>query len=365
MKVLIAVNEWTTLVNFNHELVQTLLDRGYEVLITAPFDERLTIYNDMGCTLIDTAMDRRGTNPTGDLKLLWRYLCILRKYRPDCVLTYTVKPNIYASLAARILKIPSINTVTGLGAMLTGSTLIKNIMMGLQKLAMNSSDCILFPSTFNRDYFFKYGIYGKKNRLVAGSGVNLARNSFEEYPQDSEVTVFLAVMRIMKDKGIFELIEAIRNIREKYPIEVHILGSYETGHNYYEQLQAWIADGLIVYHGQQQDVHSYMKRAHCLIHPSYHEGMSNVCQEMAATGRPILASKIPGCREIFDDGLSGIGFRVQDAKDLTRAMQEFIELDYDKKRLMGVAGRLKMEKEFDRDKVIQATIEEIDLATKG
>lgn len=359
MKILIAVNEWTTLINFRHELIEHLLGKGCKPIIVAPYDEHLDIYRKYGCVLENILMDRRGVSPLGDLKLLWQYLWIFRKYRPDCVLTYTVKPNIYASLAARVLGIPRINTVTGLGAMLTGGKLVKTIMMGLQRLAMNSSNYIFFPSAFNQEYFFKYGIYGKKNRLVAGSGVNLVKNRFEEYPPDSGVTVFLAVIRIMKDKGIFELIEATRVVREKYPIEVHILGSYETGHNYYEQLQAWIAEGLIIYHGQQRDVHDYMKQAHCLIHPSYHEGMSNVCQEAAATGRPILASSIPGCKETFDENISGFGFMVGNATSLANTMEKFILLSHEEKKQMGTMGRAKMEREFNRLNIVQEYLQEI------
>lgn len=364
MKVLIAVNEWTTLVNFNHEVVQALLENGYEVLITSPYDERLDVYAKMGCRFIDTPMSRRGTNPIADMKLLWQYIKIFMTYKPDCVLTYTVKPNIYASMAAMLMGIPRINTVTGLGVMLTGSWLVRKIMMLLQKIAMSSSDCIFFPSMFNRDHFLKYGISGKKYKMVSGSGVNLARHTLEEYPADNGVTIFLAVMRIMKDKGIFELIEAIREVKKAYKIEVHILGSYETGNNYYEQLQSWIAEDLIVYHGQQKDVHSFMKKAHCLIHPSYHEGMSNVCQEMAAAGRPILTSNIPGCKETFDDGVSGWGFRVRDANDLADKMRRFILLTHAEKARMGLAGRRKMEREFDRNGVIKATIEEIERTSK-
>lgn len=364
MKILIAVNEWTTLVNFNHEVVQALLDSGYEVIVTAPYDERLNRYVTMGCQYIDTPMSRRGTNPIADLSLLLQYLKIFSANKPDCVLSYTVKPNIYASIAAMLLRIPRLNTVTGLGVMLTGNKIVRNLMMFLQKIAMSSSDCIFFPSTFNRDHFLKYGISGKKYRMVSGSGVNLARHTLEEYPADNGVTIFLAVMRIMKDKGIFELIEAIREVKQEYNIEVHILGSYETGNNYYEQLQSWISEGLIIYHGQQKDVHSFMQQAHCLIHTSYHEGMSNVCQEMAATGRPILASDIPGCRETFVDGVNGFGFRVKDSKDLADKMKKFIRLTYDTKKQMGLAGRAKMEREFDRNGVIKATIEEIELVNK-
>lgn len=364
MKVLIAVNEWTTLVNFNQEVVEALLDKGYEVIISCPYDVRLDIYVSLGCQLIDTPMNRRGTNPFHDIALLVQYLKIFHNCKPDCVLTYTVKPNIYASMAAQLLGIPRINTVTGLGVMITGNRLIKNTMMFLQKIAMNTSACIFFPSTFNRQHFLSHGISGHRHKLVAGSGVNLSENKFEEYPQDEGKTIFLAVMRIMKDKGIFELIEAMRVIKQEYKVELHILGSYETGHSYYEHLQAWIAEGLVIYHGQQKDVHSFMKRAHCLIHPSYHEGMSNVCQEMAATGRPILASNIPGCQETFDEGISGFGFQARDTFDLIQKLKKFIQLEHEERRKMGRAGRDKMENEFDRQQVVKTTLEEIERAVK-
>lgn len=359
MKVLIAVNEWTTLVNFRHELVEALIRQGYEIIIAAPYDSRLDTYTDIGCKLINVNLDRRGTAPFNDLKLCFRYFQIIKLYKPDCVLTYTIKPNVYASIAARVLNIPRINTVTGLGAMLTGGKLVRNVMIQLQKLAMNSSNCIFYQNGFNMRFLQKSGVWGKSNILVSGSGVNLCKNCIEKYPESGMKTKFLFVSRIMRDKGIFELIEAIKLVKNKYDIQVDILGSYEAGHNYYEQLQQWIADGLVVYHGQQKDVHSFIKQAHCLIHPSYHEGMSNVCMEAAATGRPVLASNINGCKEIVEEGVTGFLFNPTDILSLTNTMIKFIELPYEQKRNMGINARTKMEKAFDRQKVVDVYISEI------
>jgi galacturonosyltransferase len=212
--------------------------------------------------------------------------------------------------------------------------------------------------------FIVNNIVKRKVRVLPGSGVNLIEHKFEDYPESEENIHFLFIGRIMKDKGIDELLEAARRIKQKYPnVHFELIGFCEEG--YEDKLQELMNLGIIKYHGLQDDVHSFIKNSHAVILPSYHEGMSNALLEAATTGRPVIASKITGCKETFDDGISGLGFEVKNVDSLENTIIKFIELPLEKKRAMGLAGRRKMEKEFNRQIVVLAYIEEIEKLKKN
>ncbi|HOA82196.1 MAG TPA: glycosyltransferase, partial [Defluviitaleaceae bacterium] len=197
-----------------------------------------------------------------------------------------------------------------------------------------------------------------KTRLTPGSGVNLKYHCFEEYPDSDNIIKFLFIGRIMKDKGIDELLEAAQKVKCMYPnVQFDLVGYCEE--NYTKRLSDFENRGIIKYHGQQDDVHSFIKGAHAIIHPSYHEGMANVLLEAASTGRPVLASNIPGCRETFDEGVTGYGFEVRNTSALVNTIEKFIKLPYEDKKQMGIAGRVKVEHEFDRQIVVDCYMEEI------
>jgi glycosyltransferase involved in cell wall biosynthesis len=360
-RILILANENSTIYNFRRELLHRLVTEKHEVVISLPHHERNIELVKIGCRIDEIELSRSGTNPLKELALLYSYKKQIKRINPDVVLTYTAKPNIYGSLACQKLHIPYINNVTGLGSMFQSENIIKKIMLVLQKKAYKKSSCVFFQNESNQKYFIENNIVGKNNRLLPGSGVNLNLHKFEEYPEDDRKIRFALVSRVRKDKGFDEMFEAIRKLSVQYKyIEFHIVGWYEDD-NYKKKVDEMVENYPVIYHGSQtqEQVHELIKKCHCLIHPSYHEGMANVLLEAASTGRPVLASNIPGCRETFDEGVTGYGFEVKDTAELVNTIEKFIKLPYEDKKQMGIAGRAKVEREFDRQVVVDSYIEEI------
>lgn len=359
-QILILTNSINGLYSFRRELIEELLKRNINITISAPTDSKTNYFIKNGCNVLDTRINRRGANPFSDLKLLLTYLRILKENKPDIVLTYTIKPNIYGGLACRIKKIHYITNITGLGTAIENRGLLQKIIMVFYKIALKNSDCIYFQNNENRKFMQYYGIGEKKSKLIPGSGVNINQHEFECYPSKDINFKFLFIGRLMKAKGIEDLFKAIEYIKEIYPkVEFHIVGSKEE--RFDKIINNLINRKLLIYHGVQSSVHKYIANAHAVIIPSHHEGMSNVLLEAASTGRPVLASKIPGCVEGFDEGISGLGFLVKNPEDLISVIIKFIELPYEKKREMGIAGRLKVEKEFDRNIIVEEYINQINL----
>lgn len=359
MKVLVLSNFGMGLYKFRKELLLELMNHGHEVFISLPNDEYIPLLESLGCKYIESEVDRRGTNPIADLKLLTTYLKIINKIKPDIVLTYTIKPNVYGGIACRITKTTYLPNITGLGTAIENEGLMQKITLGLYKVALKSAKCVFFQNEPNRQFFIDRRIIKHKSKVIPGSGVNLDQHRFEKYPDDEENIRFLFIGRIMKAKGIDELLEAAKQVKEIYKsVEFHLIGFCEEG--YSDQLRALNDSGIIQYHDQQDDVHKFILDSHATILPSYHEGTSNVLLESASAGRPILASNVTGCKETFDEGVSGIGFEVKSVKALVDSIQKFISLPYEKKKQMGMAGRRKMEQEYDRKIVIGAYLEQID-----
>lgn len=359
MRILVLANFGMGLYKFRKELLEELLQQNHDVYIALPNDEYVQKLKNIGCKFIETHVDRRGTNPFTDFKLLLNYIRIIKGLNPHIVLTYTIKPNIYGGIACRLTRTPYIANITGLGTTLENSGFIQKLVLILYRIGLKKASCIFFQNENNRKFLTdKIGIKGK-TRLIPGSGVNLEQYQLAAYPESPTKIKFLFIGRIMKAKGIDELLEAAKLVKEQYTnVEFEIIGFCEE--NFEQKLNHFINLGIISFHGQQDDVRSFIKNAHAIILPSYHEGTANVLLEAAATGRPILASNIPGCKETFDEGVSGFGFEVRNVQSLVNTIIKFIELPYEKKRAMGIAGRRKMEKEFDRNIVINAYLEEID-----
>lgn len=358
MKVLVLSNFGMGLYKFRKELLQELIKQGHEVFVSLPNDEYVPLLENVGCKYIESKLNRRGTNPISDMKLLFSYINIINKIKPDIVLTYTIKPNVYGGIACRITKTPYLPNITGLGTAVENEGLMQKITLNLYKIALKNAECIFFQNEPNRQFFIDRGIIKNKSKVIPGSGVNLEQHPYEEYPSDKENIRLLFIGRIMKAKGIDELLEAARQIKVSYKnVEFHLVGFCEEG--YLEELRELSDSGIIHYHGQQDDVHKFIKDSHATILPSYHEGTSNVLLESASTGRPILASNVTGCKETFDDGVSGIGFEVKSVKALISAIQQFLDLPHENKKQMGIAGRKKMEQEYDRKIVIKAYLEQI------
>lgn len=362
-RVLILANSASGLYDFRNELILRLLEE-YEVHISLPDEEKVPEFAEEGCQVHHTGLDRRGINPLKDGKLIAEYFKLIKRIEPAVVLTYTIKPNIYGGMCCRLLKIPYITNITGLGTVFEEGGLLQKIVVCLYKISLKKASCIFFQNERNRDIFRSAGIKGKADRLVPGSGVNLDRHRFEDYPSENEEMIFLYVGRIMKEKGTDELLYAAKEIRkENKKVHFEIIGNYED--DYREIIEEKQRQGIVNLTGYQKIIHPYYQKASVVVMPSYHEGMSNVILEAAATGRPVLASNIPGCREAFDDGVTGIGFEPRNPEDFLSAVRRFLQLSYEERKKMGLNARLKMEREFDRKIVVEAYMEEIGKCTDG
>ena len=360
-KVMIICNSLVGLMNFRKELLETLVNEKYKIIVVAPeykFSKELL---KMGIEFISIEMESRGTNPFKDLMLLRNYRQILKSNKPDVVLTYTIKPNVYAGYICGKLNIPYIANVTGLGTSVEQSGLLQRIALFLYRKGLKKAKCVFFQNKDNLEFMLRYNIVKYNYKLIPGSGVNLKYHTLLPYPNDNIIR-FLFISRILYEKGIEEYLETAKYIKNKYKnVEFHILGNCEN-ENYLKILKKLENDKIIIYHGQVDDVRLYHKISNCTIHPSFYpEGMSNVLLESCAAGRPVITTNRPGCKEIVKDGFNGYLIECRDTQELKKKVENFINLSNKEQRVMGLNGRKKMEKEFDRNIVINAYLKEINL----
>jgi len=360
--VLFIVNHNITIYNFRKELVECLVKDNYRVVVVLPVTEETKKITDLGCEVIDVPVERRGTNPVHDFRLFLTYRKTIKKIRPDVILTYTIKPNVYGGLAAGSLKVPYICTITGLGVAIEGGGILKKISLMLYKAGLSKVEKVFFQNEENRKVFEEAKIGKGRYELVNGSGVNVEEFGSIPFPDSGKPVEFVFISRVQKAKGIDHYLEMAEQIKAAYPDTVfHILGFCEE--NYKERLETLTKEGIICYHGMQQDIRPILKQCQCLVHPSFHEGMSNVCMEAAAAGRVVIASNISGCREIVEEGSTGFLVTPGDTKDLVRAVEQFLNLRYNEKMQMGENGRSRMRKDFNRKNVVLKYMEEIKKVT--
>lgn len=348
MKVLILANNDVGLYKFRKELLERLLEEGHEVVICLPYGSFVENMKCMGCKFIKCEIERRGTNPFTDLRLIWKYISILNSEQPDIVFTYTIKPNVYGGLACGLKKVPYVVNITGLGTAVENSGLLQKITLTLYKWGLRKAQKVFFQNTANKDFMVNKGIVSGEYDLLPGSGVNLDQYKVLPYPEGN-VTRFAFIARVMKEKGIEQYLDAAKYIKNKYPdtTEFHVCGFCEEG---YEQiLKELHAKGIINYHGLVKNVAEIHAISSCTVHPTYYpEGISNVLLESAACGRPIITTDRPGCREVIDEGVNGYFVESKDSETLINAIERFLGLEWREKKLMGIAGRKKVELEFDR-----------------
>ena len=358
MKILILANIDVGLYKFRRELLEAFAGEGHELHVSLPRGEYVPRLEQLGCVFHDAPLNRHGTNPLKELALLRYYQRLLREVKPDAVLTYTIKPNVYGGMACAKAGVPYIANITGLGTAIENPGALQKIVLRLYRAGLKRARVVFFQNEGNRRFFTERGIVSGRHALLPGSGVNASYHAFAPYPADAGELVFSTVGRIMRDKGCVELAEAARRVRQTHPeARFRLIGPFDESCP--AGLKEAIASGVLEHIGNQTDVRPFYAESHAIIHPSYHEGMSNVLLESAAAGRPVLASDIPGCREAFDEGVSGIGFAPRSVDDLVRAIEQFIALPYEKKAAMGKAGREKMEREFDRQIVVDAYLKEL------
>ena len=359
---------------FRLELIQAIIAAGYRMLISCPDGPKFEVMEEIGLRknqefiYDDPPIDRRGTSVVNDGKLMIHYWNLFRMYKPAVVLTYTAKPNVYASLVAHQLHIPVINNVTGLGSVVNESGIKQKFIMWLFKTAYRGSACIMFQNSTNMSLAKELGWVKGDYELIPGSGVALDRYPVQEYPDggngiEGEPVVFNYIGRILKDKGVDDYIEAAKRIKRKYPkTEFNMLGFIEPTENHYEtELKELGEQGIVLYRGSQKDVKPWIKRSHAIIHPStYGEGMSNVLLENASSGRLIITTDNPGCKETVDDCISGYIYNGGDVEQLVQKIEMVVhEMPNNARKQMGLEGRKKVEKEFSREVVIKAYLGKI------
>lgn len=356
-KILIVTNHSYMLYRFRLELIQTLRE-DHEVVLLMPFVGHEEDFQALGIRCIKTDVDRRGINPKTDWKLFRTYQRLLQQEKPDMVVTYSVKPNIYMGLACSLKKIPYCANVQGLGTAFQKPVLAAVVSV-LYKMAFLRVKMVFFENASSARVFQKQHIMKKdKQVLLHGAGVNLQKYPYKGYPSQSQFH-FLYLGRIMQEKGVNELFAAIKRLSEAYPgkVVLDLVGFYEEAHE--AQVKQLEASGIVCFHGFQSEPAPYYEKADCVVLASYHEGMSNVLLEAAAIGRPVITSDIPGCREAVDDGVTGYLCQARDEESLYEKMEQMLLLSRQCREMMGLKAHQKMEQEFSKERVVAQTIRAI------
>lgn len=363
-KAVMLINDTTYAFNLRSAIIEKLISENFEVVVVGQLLKHQDKLKAMGASLIGVETGRHGTNPFSDLQLMNTYKKILKTERPDVVLSYNIKPNVYGGMVCQQLKIPYLPNVTGLGTPVENPGPLQKLTTRLYKIGVAGANCIFFQNSENQAFFENRHMMPKraKVRLLPGSGVDLEAHPAFEYPEGDTIH-FQYTSRILMEKGIDLYLAAAKAIHEKYPNTVfHICGGCDD-ERYIQILKEAQAAGYIFYHGQQKDMTPFLKQASCIVHPSYYpEGMSNVLLEGAASARPIIATDRAGCRETVEDGVTGFLIPIKDEQALIEALEKFMQMTPQQRKAMGLAGRAKMEREFDRRLVVQAYWEEIQRA---
>lgn len=357
-RIVIISNNSGGLYGFRRELMDSFIKNDCAVTALTPFDQKIDELCTMGIQLIETPLHRRGVSVLEDFSLILLYKKLLKALQPDLVVTYTIKPNIYGGYASRKLHIPYVANITGLGTAFQKESFLKRMVIRLYKYSLKSANTVFFENRENCQVFIDQKIVPEyKTCILNGAGVNLQHFLLSEYPSDETIR-FLFIGRVMKEKGVEELFSAMQLlISDGIKCSLSVVGTYEE--DYREMIHQYENEGWLTYYGFQNDVRPFISRSHCLVLPSWHEGMANVNLESAASGRPVITSNIHGCMEAVEDGVTGFLCNKRDARDLYLQMKKFSELSYDEKKKMGLAARKHMEKYFDKKVIVSQTLEKI------
>ena len=360
-RILFLVNHDVVIYNFRLEIVERFIDDGHEVHISSPYGERIEDLKALGAIYHEIKMDRHGMNPKEELRILRYYKKLMKEVKPDICLGFTIKPNIYGAIAARGQHIPFVANITGLGTAVENPGLSQKISILLYHYAFKSVQRVFFQNEENKKFFDDHGLAKGKGMIIPGSGVNLIRYPYRDYPEDGIIR-FAFISRIMKEKGIDQYLDAAEEITKRYKnVEFNVCGFCEP--EYDGRLQEEDKKGVVKYHGMIRDVTGFMGQMYCIIHPTYYpEGISNVLLEACATGRPIITTDRSGCREVVDDGVNGYMIPCQSSEGLIAAVEKFLNLTWAEKNAMGQAAREKVEREFDRQIVVEKYVEEVEKA---
>ena len=363
MKIAVVLNTSWNIYNFRKGLISSLMDKGNQVITIAPKDHYTYKLMDMGCRHIPVKMDSRGANPIKDFLLILELYWIYKKVKPDVILHYTVKPNIYGTIAASFLRIPVINNVCGLGTIFLNKNIVSKIAIALYRIAFRFPKKIFFQNEDDKNLFLKRKIVTKKVcGLLPGSGIDFNVFSPEKY-QDTKRFTFLLISRIIYDKGILEYIEAIDQLKkEGINANFQLLGQIDEEHKRgipAKVVQEWIEKKQVEYLGTTDDVRTFINYADCVVLPSYREGTPKSLLEAASMAKPIVATNVPGCTNVVKDGKNGFLCNLKDSKDLARKMKLIFSLDPQTRTEMGKYSREYVKEKFDEQIVIDKYISTI------
>ncbi|HPH47095.1 MAG TPA: glycosyltransferase family 4 protein [Chryseolinea sp.] len=361
MRIAIVLNTSWNIYNFRMSFVRTLIDQGYEVHTIAPNDEYTKFLTEAGCIHHKVRMDSRGANFIKDSALIAELFLIYRKLKPDVILHYTIKPNVYGTLAASMLNIPVINNVCGLGTVFLKNNLVSAVAILLYKISFRFAKKVFFQNHDDLKLFVDKGLVpANAVDLVPGSGIDLRK--FQPVPfKRNEKFTFLLISRLITDKGILEYVEAVRRLKSSgVDARFQILGAIDEEHKRgikIRVIEEWINSGTIEYLGTTDDVRQFIKSADCIVLPSYREGTPRTLLEAASSSKPIIATDVPGCNHVVRNQYNGLLCKLKDAKDLADKMKLMSEFDDAKLKVFGENGRTKMEAEYDEYVVINKYLE--------
>ena len=369
VKLLIALNSAWNLLNFREGLIKALVADGHDVVLAAPADENVQALEDIGARFVSIPMSSHGINPLSDIFLLWRYVKLLQREKPDAMLNFTAKPNVYGSLAARFFNVPVINNIAGLGSVFIKDGWLSVVLSALYKVSLAQSHKVFFQNPDDLKFFLdRRLVEEKRTGLLPGSGVNL--HKFKPVPlpylicDDSQQPIaskkftFLLIARMLKDKGIEEYVQAARMLKARYPGVVCALLGPLDGHNptaiSTRQMKSWVSEGAVSYWGTSKDVRLQLAQADCVVLPSYREGTPRTLLEAAAMARPLVATDVPGCRQAVLHGINGFLCEPKNALSLSQEMSAIMSLLDSSLMQMGNLGRQLIETHFDEQIVIDA-----------
>ena len=353
--ILILSNSSSGLYEFRNEVVKDLL-KDHEVFISLPDEDAYTkILADSGCHIFHTPFNRRGINPISDVLLMFRYIRLIRMIKPHMVFTYTIKPNIYGGMACRLTHTNYATNITGLGTAIQGGGILSKVLIRMYRIALNKAKAVFYQNEFNMEHMLRRGVSSKEQSiLLPGSGVNTTKHSYKPYPSEDKGVRVLAVLRIMKDKGIEEFLYAADRICDEFDAHFVLAGGYEdeARQEYEPQIQRLVEAGKLEYVGFCDRIDDLYEQCHVLIHPSYHEGLSNVCLEAAASGRLVATTDVPGCRETVIPGETGLLFKSKDKNAAYKVISDIFSMTSSERENMGRQGRKFVEENFNREIVV-------------
>ncbi len=358
MHVAIVLNTSWNLYNFRRGLIDALQGEGYAVTLIAPEDEHSRLLRDLGYDLLTVHMDRRGIHPGRDLAYLRELYRVYRRVRPDVVLHFTVKPNVYGTVAAHRLGIRAVNTVSGLGTVFLKKGAVSWVAQQLYRISFRWADRVLFHNPDDHALFVERGLVSASQaKVVPGSGVDVQHFApVHTTPADDQPFTFLVIARLLVDKGITEYAEAARQLRQRgVPARFQLLGARDPQHRRGipdATVDAWVDEELIDYLGTTDDVRPFMAQADAVVLPSYREGLPRTLLEAASMEKPLVTTDTPGCRHVVTDGHNGLLCRARDAADLAEAMHRLQQMTPAERQRMGQRGRALVTQRFSEEYVI-------------